>query len=103
MDGGVPPRVFAGANQEAIYALPITINPQPKSIEADIPYADGPDIQKKLLEWQKALSAPQSAVNKSRLQQNIQRLKEYQELPERLQEAYYEKEKHLYNLSQNVK
>lgn len=73
-----------------------------KSIYAEIPYANGPDIKKKLIEYEKALGAPQNAENRSRLQQNIERLKEYLELPERLQELYYEKEKHLYGLSQNV-
>lgn len=73
-----------------------------KRIDAEIPYANGPDIQKKLIEYEEALKTSQSPENTSRLQQNIERLKEYQELPERLQEAYYEKEKHLYGLSQNV-
>lgn len=79
-----------------------SVNPSLKRIDAEIPYANGPDIDKKLIEYEKALGAPQSAENRSRLQQNIERLKEYKELPERLQEAYYEKEKHLYGLSKNV-
>lgn len=49
-----------------------------------------------MLEYEKALEAPQTPENQSLLRENIERLKEYQELPERLQEAYYEKEKHLY-------
>lgn len=94
---------LTGTPQAAFERFPITVNPKMKRIDANIPYANGPDIQKKLIEYEKALEAPQSPENQSRLRQNIERLKEYQELPERLQEAYYEKEKHLYGLSKNVK
>lgn len=100
----IPPTIFSGAAQQFFESISqkTTVHPTMKRIDAEIPYANGPDIQKRLKEYEEALNAPQTPENASRLRQNIERLKEYQKLPERLQEAYYEKEKHLYGLSQNI-
>lgn len=100
----ISPKIFSGAAQQFFESISqkTTVHPTMKRIDAEIPYANGPDIQKKLKEYEEALNAPQTPENASRLRQNIERLKEYQKLPERLQEAYYEKEKHLYGLSQNI-
>lgn len=78
------------------------MNVSQKSMYMEFPYANGPDIDKRLIEYEKALNAPQSAENRALIEENMFRLRGYRKLPERLQEAYYEKEKHLYGLSQNL-
>lgn len=104
------PKIFQGSIHQLLGSLPITVNPQLKPINAEIPYAGALEIQHALEEYTAALegfrnapggSSSHAAVIAS-IEQNIEILKEYQWLPERLQEVYYEKEKHLHGLSQNV-
>lgn len=109
-DNSKGPKIFQGSPQQSQKLFPLTVNPRFKRINAEIPYAGALEIQHALEEYTVALEAFKSAPGGSSshaaaissLEQNIETLKEYQWLPERLQEVYYEKEKHLHWLSQNV-
>lgn len=109
--GGFSPQRFQGGIQDFLRRAPITVNPQYTAVSAEVPFAGTAEIEHAIKEYTIALEAFRSAPGGSSsyadvissIEQNIETLKEYLTLPEQLQKNYYEKEKHLYGLSQNVK
>lgn len=95
------PYAVPGTFSQHISQYP-TVDPAEDTIDAVFPYPRTEDIDGKMIQYKKALNAPQSPENEAILYENLRELEKYKKMPEMIQEYYYEKEKYLYGLSQNV-